>query len=580
MTKWNRPREARTPSRIRAIALLGALSCSASWSISANAATATCESLTSLTLPNATITSAQSIPAGTYTPPGFGPITNLPAFCRVVGVIRPTSDSSIGFEVWMPKSGWNHRFTQIGNGGLAGTYALMYSSTSSMMQRGYAIAGTDDGHTATDPASWPIGHPEKVKDLAWRAVHETSVASKQVIASFYGTEARYSYFQGCSTGGKEAFMEAQRFPEDFDGIIGGAAAMRYTDLIARFVWDEQAQLNDPAGYIPTSKLPAIQRAALNACDTVDGIADGVVNDPRQCRFDPGVLQCPGADNASCLTAPQVSALRKIYSGPVNPRTGEKIIFGYEPSGENSFGTQTWTAYIAGANGPTSAAQYTVMNSFNKYLVFEDPNWDFRTFDFDTGVTQMHQKLDPVPFDATSADLSRFQERGGKLLQYHGWIDYSVSPLESIDYYERVLATHTPGKGNGRGERDVAIRRTQDFYRLFMAPGMNHCAGGDGPNAFGQILSYGLISNTPPPSHDADHDIVTALENWVEKGIAPEKLIATKYTSDDPTKGIQMQRPLCPYPQKARFKGQGSGSSNSAESFTCEVDEDDRGRNSQ
>jgi feruloyl esterase len=463
---------------------------------------------------------------------------------------------------------------QIGNGGLAGTLSIMYSSAQSMLQRGYAVAGTDDGHKASDPPGWPVGHPEKVKDLAWRSVHETSVVAKKLVPAFYERGIDYSYFQGCSTGGKEAFMEAQRFPEDFDGILAGAPAMRYTDLIVRFIWDMRALLDNPANNIPASKLPAIQNAALKQCDAKDGVSDGVIGDPRQCRFDPAVLRCTAGESDSCLTDPQISALKKIYAGPTNPRTGSQIIFGYEPGGESSPGTQTWTAYIAGATGTTTSAQYTVSNLFNKYLVYENADWDYRTFDFDRDVAFMHQKLDPVPFDATSRDLSDFQKKKGKLIHYHGWNDYSVAPRESIDYYEGVITEQMRGRGHHDGDRRSGLERTQDFYRLFMVPGMDHCAGGSGPNAFGQLLSYNRIANTPPPSNDAQHDVVTALERWVEKGIEPERIVATKYLNDDPAKGVKTQRPLCPYPKVAVYKGRGS--TDAASSFRCRLPRDRTG----
>jgi hypothetical protein len=521
----------------------------------------TCESLAKTSFPNTIITNAQSVPSGSFTEPDGTPLISLPASCRVTGFIRPTTDSNIGFELWMPNENWNHRYTQIGNGGLAGSVGLLEIEISRQLQRGYAVAGTDDGHI--DPTStnntWALGHPEKVKDLAWRAVHVTSEISKLIISAFYKEAPRYSYFQGCSTGGKEAAMEAQMFPEDFDGIIAGSAAMRYTDLMVRFTWDSQAWLLNPASYIPKSKLPAVQAAALSACDALDGITDGIVNDPRKCHFDPAMLLCKAGDNDSCLTAPQVAALKAVYAGPSNPRTGKQIIAGYEPSGENVGG---FICYIVdcgiGGTGPGSSAQYYFQNLYDSTLVF-GPKFDYTKFDFDKDVATMHRVLDPVPFDATSTDLSGLQKRGRKLIQYQGWVDYSVAPLNAIEYYDSVVAQQTPGEGQGGGERRVGLKRTQDFYRLFMEPGMDHCAGGPGPNVFGQIL-------TGAPANDAQHDVLTALEQWVEKGIAPDQIIATKYVNDDPTQGIVMQRPLCPYPQTAVHTG--TGSTNVASSFRC------------
>jgi feruloyl esterase len=520
---------------------------------------ATCESLATLSLPDTTITVAQTVPAGTFTIPGGPTLAGLPASCRVTGVIHPTSDSHIIFEVWLPAANWNSKLQQVGNGGLAGVLDIFYATVPSALQRGYVVAGTDDGHQASPlDGSWAIGHPEKVKDFGYRAVHLTNQNAKAITQAFYSHAPKFSYFNACSEGGREAHMEVQRYPDDFDGLLVGSPAHFWTDLMVRFQWDQHALLNTPGGYIPTSKLPAIQAAALTACDAIDGLSDGLVNDPRACMWNPSAIQCTGADNNSCLTAPQVGALNKIYAGPTNPRTGEQISTGYERSGENS---GNWVSYIIGP-APGFAAQQLFSVSFYSGFVFENPAWDFRTFDFDHDVAYTRTKLADI-LDATDPDISAFQQRGGKLIQYHGWIDASPHPRGSIEYYEDVVSAQSPGKGNGIGERKVGLRRTQDFYRLFLAPGMEHCVGGPGPNVFGQVLA------APPPSHDAQHDALTALEQWVENGTAPEKIIATKYVNDNPALGIQLQRPLCPYPQTARWNA--TGSTSDASSFTC-VDE--------
>ena len=350
-------------------------------------------------------------------------------------------------------------------------------------------------------------------------------------------------------------MEAQRFPGDFDGMLVGSPANAWTDLMVRFQWDQHALLIDPASYIPASKLPAVQAAAVAACDNLDGVADGIVNDPRQCTWDPSAILCSGADNDSCLTAPQVDALKKVYAGPKNASTGEQITTGYERSGENS---GNWIAYIIGP-APGLAAQQLFSVAFYSGMVFEDAAWDFKTFDFAQDIAFAEAKLGSI-LNATNPDMSAFQRRGGKMIQYHGWLDASPHPRGSIEYYEDVVSAQSPGRGRGKGERKVGLRRTQDFYRLFMAPGMEHCIGGPGPNVFGQVLA------APPPSSDAMHDALTALEQWVEKGIAPEKIIATKYNGDNPANGIAMQRPLCPYPKVAQWTG--SGDTNDAANFVC------------
>jgi hypothetical protein len=530
----------------------------------ATAQVATCESLSTLSLPDTTITAAQLVPEGTFTLPSGQQLANLPESCRVTGVIKPTADSNILFEVWLPAAGWNSRLQQVGNGGLAGNLNILYATVPGALRRGYVVAGTDNGHQTNGiDGSWAIGHPEKVKDFGYRAVHLTGLNAKSIIDAFYARPPRYSYFNGCSEGGREAHMEAQRFPQDFDGILVGSPANFWTDLMVRFQWDQHALLVDPASYIPASKLPAIQAAAIAACDASDGVIDGIVDDPRKCKWDPSALLCPGADNDSCLTAPQITALNKIYAGPRNPRTGQRISTGYEPTGENS---GNWQSYIIGT-APGTALQLLFSAAFYSGFVFEDPNWDYRTFDFDEDVAFAREKLALI-LDATNPDLSVFKRRGGKMIQYHGWIDASPHPRGSIEYYEAVVHKQTPRAHDGKGERRVGLRRTQDFYRLFLAPGMEHCFGGHGPNVFGQILA------APPPTQDAPYDALTALEQWVEQGIPPEKIIATKYVNDNPLSGIALQRPLCPYPQTARWLG--TGSTNEAENFVC-VENDKRGK---
>ena len=266
---------------------------------------ATCEDLAKLTLPDTTITTAQSMPAGSFTPPDGHALPNLPAFCRVAGVIKPSGDSNIQFEVWLPASGWNKKFQGIGNGGFAG--AISYSGLGGAVTHGYATASTDTGHRGdgTD-ASWALGHPEKIMDFGYRAIHETADKAKGVIRAFYGEGPRRSYFSSCSNGGRQALMEAQRFPADYDGIIAGAPANFWTHLLIGAAWDVKATLTQPGAYISAVKLPAIEKAALAACDALDGVKDGVIEDPTRCHFDPDTLLCKGPESDACLTAPQLS----------------------------------------------------------------------------------------------------------------------------------------------------------------------------------------------------------------------------------------------------------------------------------
>jgi len=517
-----------------------------------------CEEITSLVASNLTITSAVSVPAGQFTPPpdflgNVGPV-DVPAFCRVAGVLKPTADSQIKFELWMPTTSWNGKFQGIGNGGFAGL--IMYRAMIDPLKRGYATASTDDGHVGAIDVSWAIGHPEKVIDFGYRAVHETAEASKTIIHSFYGKEPVHSYFNGCSDGGREALMEAQRFPDDFEGVVVGAPANFWTHQFASFIWNEQATLNDPASYIPPSKLPELQAAALAACSDLDGAKEGILEDPRRCHFDPAVIQCKGADGPNCLTAPQVEAAKKIYAGPRNPHTGEQIYPGYEPSTE--VGPGNWPAWITGP-APGRAIQFFFGNAYFANMVFANPKWDFRTLNFDSDIKLADDKVGPI-LSSTNPDLRRFQARGGKMIQYHGWADAAVAPVDSINYYERVVSFMY---GQAHGGRDGnSLRRTQAFYRLFMVPGMGHCSGGPGADNFGNKPGI------PPPEVDAEHDVVSALDRWVVSSVPPEKIIASKSKDSSPAKGIAQTHLLCPYPQAAEWTGQDSG--DNAANFVCRL----------
>lgn len=550
--------------------------------VAAHAGTANCESLAGLSLTDTTITTAQSIPAGSFTPPGSTALDGLPEFCRVAGSIHPTSDSDIGFEVWMPVTGWNGRYGQIGNGGFAGS--IPFGSMRPALIRGFATAGTDDGHTGSSlDASWALGHPEKLIDYGNRAVHLTSVISQQVVAAFYGQDANYTYFVGCSDGGREGMVEFQRYPADFDGWVVGAPAYAQSRLLSGFVWDEQAITATPGSALPADKLRLLTTAVLAKCDAQDGIADGVVADPRRCHFDPGVLQCTGADAPTCLSADQVTAVRKIYAGPSNPRTGLPIYPGFEPGAEAD--PLDWPLWITNPDG-TGTASYQLAFGAGafKYMVFDDPNYDYRSFDFDKDFRLARRKLDPVG-GAYNPRLAGIRSAGKKIIHYHGWADTALTPRGSIDYYRAVAAVlggarlpngvgavasfieleqlievaklldaDRPSNGNG-------LPQIADFYRLFMAPGMAHCSGGPGPNSFGQ--NYALNALSPDPQHD----VVQAIVDWVENGTAPDRIIATKYNNDVVGAGnVLRTRPLCPYPQVAKYNG--SGSTDDAANFSC------------
>jgi hypothetical protein len=515
------------------------------------AAQQSCESLMNLNLPQTTITSAATIPAGPLSVQDAGgnaaPI-EVPARCEVKGVIRPSRDSEIKFALWLPSAGWNGKYRQEGNGGFAGN--IPYRSMIVPLRRGYATAATDDGHEATGTsATWAVGHPEKVIDFGYRAVHETSLQAKAIARAFYGNPPSRSYFYGCSDGGREALMEAERFPEDFDGIVAGAPANAWSHLGTGFVWNQQALLKDSSSMIPAAKLPLIQNAALAKCDAADGLKDGLIQDPRSCRFDPSVLMCKGSDSSECLTGPQVEALRKIYAGPKNPRTGEQIFPGYPPGTEAV--PNTWATWIVGSAQRSIQAAFG--NSYYGDVVFENPKWDFRSLDFDRDVAFGDGKAGWI-LNSTSPDLRSFRAHGGKLIQYHGWADAAISPISSIEYYESVRSFLSKYPDPRRD----SSKSIEDFYRLFMVPGMGHCGGGIGPISFG--------NGGGPASTEPARDIFAALEQWVEKGVAPNQLIGSGPVPTDTSKTLT--RPLCPYPQVAQYKG--TGDANNAANFVCAV----------
>lgn len=526
------------------------------------AAAATCEELTKLSLPNSIIASAVTVDAGVSRLPDGTPV-HLPAHCRVTGIGQPTPASNIYFYVWLPAD-WNGKYMQLGQGGLAGSYNP--ASLALNVRLGYAVAYTDSGHrnnaSRASQGAWALGEPELIIDFGYRALKTTTDGAKALIKAHYGNAPRWSYFVGCSDGGREALMEAQRYPDDFDGILAGAPANHWTRHFAGFVWNVQALYKDPASLIPQHKLPMIQAASVAACDALDGLQDGLVDDPRRCRFDPATLLCPGADAGNCLTAPQVDALKKVMSGPKNPRTGEQIFPGYFlHTAAYGHGDGEWTRWLLPSPGGDRAVQLEYAEQFFKNFVFDDLRYDLLTFDFDKDVAATDNKPisgEPLAsvMNSYNPDLAPFKSRGGKLIQYHGWEDMAIAAEVSTIYYQRVLDAQRGGT-NGNGAS------TEDFYRLFMVPGMQHCGGGPGPNVFGQRRSS---TSSLPPQSDAEHDIFVALERWVEQGIAPTRIIATKYFLDEPSRGVERTRPLCPYPQVARYTG--SGSIDDAANFTC------------
>ena len=509
-----------------------------------------CADLAKLSLPAAHIVSAQMVARGAFTPPGsspMGPAVNpifgvLPPFCRAVVLATPTADSAIPIEVWMPARGWNGRFLGQGNGGFAGV--IYYEALAGAVLHGYASSATDTGHAGSmADATWALGHPEKVIDFGYRAIHEMTLKSKAIIRAYYAPPLKHSYFAACSDGGREALMEAQRFPGDYDGIAAGAPANNWTHLITNALYNSQALLVDPTDYIAASKLPAIDAAVIAECDGADEVVDGVVNDPRRCHFHPAKLLCKGPETDKCLTSPQAHTLELLYAAG-HDKAGEQIFPGYLPGSED--GPGGWAPWITGA-APQTSAMFAFAYGYFADMVYERPDWDYKKADVGDALKAAIERTGNA-VDATNPDLKPFAARGGKLILYHGLNDPAISALNTIDYYNAVRATTGP-------------KETDSFVRLFMVPGMQHCSGGPGATSFGQ---GGYVPAGSPD--DPEHDLYLALEAWVEKGSAPEKLMATKYDERSATPRVVMTRPLCAYPLQAKYLG--TGDNTDAANFTC------------
>ena len=484
----------------------------------------TCESLVHLTLTHGSVTSATPVAPDAFIVDDSHPIPKLPAFCRVAATLTPTPDSNIHIEVWMPTLDWNGKYEGTGTGGYAGR--INYNSLAGGLRRGYAVANTDMGTSvpAKANADLLVGHPERWIDWGWRSTHEMTIAAKLIVQAFYGREPERAYFDGCSTGGEQALMEAQRFPDDYDGILAGAPANNRTHLHMAILWNYAAGRRTPTGDIPKAKLPMITEALLNACTEAKVLAsDAFLTNPENCQWDPDALLCKSGDAPDCLTPEQVAAARKIFSGPVNPRTHQSIYPGVPRGSE--FG---WPELMPQTGNPP----YT---SLFKWTFGAD--WDWRTFDFDHDVATVDSKLAST-LNATSPDLNAFKARGHKLLMYHGWSDWLVPSPESINYYKSVVATQASAASSHHRSDD---QETQTFLRLFMVPGMSHCGGGPG------------LTDVEP---------LSSLELWVEKNIAPEQLIAWREENGK----ILMTRPVCPFPQTTRYNG--TGDTSQAASFSC------------
>jgi len=471
----------------------------------------TCAGLRTLTLKDAEVTRAQVVDAGTLALPGRQPFADLGTFCRVAATLRPSSDSDIRIEVWLPQEQWNDKLQAVGNGAWSGS--IPQAAMAEALRRGYAAASTDTGHTGGS-ASFALGHPEKLIDFAWRSEHEMTIAAKAIIAAFYGRAPKLSYWTGCSAGGRQALKEAQMFPADYDGIVAGSPGLDWSARSAQAVRVAHA-LKDPEARLSPAALEVLHDAVLAACDATDGLKDGLVSDPSRCRFDPVTVQCQAAATARCLTPAQVASARAVYAASVNAATRREMP-GLAPGSERGWTDLGWSA----------SARSTGQDHF-RFIVFQDPGWTVDRFDPERDTFRVDEGESRLP-NADDPSLEPFFQRHGKLLQYHGWSDPQISPFSSVAYYQRVLDR-------------FGADRVKASYRLFMAPGMAHCGGGDGPNQF---------------------DALAALERWVELGQPPDSLIAS-HRSDG---HVDRTRPLCPYPLVAVHDGHGRV--DDAASFAC------------
>jgi feruloyl esterase len=486
-------------------------------------ASGACDALGALKLSDVTITAATPVEAGSFRAPGANPNApgmNTPAFCRVAATLTPTPESHIKIEVWLPPTAaWNGKFLGTGNGGAGGV--ISYPALAAGVQKGYATTNTDMGTSTTGlDFSFGVGHREMVVDWGYRATHLMTVVAKQIAKTYYSRDAQQAYFMGCSTGGHQAITEARRYPNDYNGIVAGDPANNRVRLHMNGYWAYEVTHDEPASYIPPAKLPMINKAVLNACDKIDGLADGIIDDPRTCPFDAATLTCKGADAADCLTAPQVTALKKIYQGPKNPRTGALIFPGmYVGSEVNPLGLDRTLANAPDSGRPRPAPGLAIWT-----------HWKGPAYDWDKDASNVISELSPLLDDA-DPDLSAFKARGGKLLLYTGWADPLIPAADTLSYYA------------GLQKKMGGAPATAAFARLFMVPGMGHCGGGNAPTRF---------------------DALAALEPWVEKGAAPETMVAAQVVQGE----TKRTRPLCAYPQVAKWNG--TGNPDEAASFTCQL----------
>jgi hypothetical protein len=508
-------------------------------------AAARCAALARLALPDTTIASAALVPARAPQSAPSGAAPGHRSFCRVVARVRSAPGSDIGVELWLPTEGWTGVFHGNGSGGFGGIFVLGYSGMVEGLRRGFATATTDAGTAPATPLEGDalIGRSRQWRDWGRLSTHVMTTTGKAITRAFYGRRARRSYYTGCSTGGQMGLVEALYYPRDYDAILVGAPVIDRTWGHAAVLWNYAAANRAPGRLLSPAKLALLNRAAISSCGQ-QGRAlagDRFISDPMHCTFDPRVLQCTAAASDSCLTEGEVATARAFYSGPTD-RDGRRSFFGWLPGSEmpDTFG---WTFLQTPINGQPA------FGSLFKWVFGAD--WDWRGFDFDRDMPIVNAQLGPAVNDATRGSLTAFAARGGKLIVFHGLADTLVPPGQSVAFFDRHAA------------RMGGIARLSRSARLFMAPGMMHCGGGTGPDAFNTTLGI----PPRPPSDDARHDLFSALIAWSERGEAPDRIVATRFSTDG-ARRVEMQRPLCRHPQRAAYRG--TGSTQAASSFRCEA----------
>lgn len=467
-----------------------------------------CQAMSSTALNGGAIHDVEFVEAGSFNLPaeaaqrGSNEFASLAAFCRISAVLSPVEESNIEIEVWLPAENWNNKLVAVGNGGFAGS--IIYNSLVEGLSEGFAVVSTNTGHQGNNPEF--LLNTEQLTDFAHRAVHEMTVAAKALTANYYSMAPRFTYFNGCSTGGRQALTAAQRYPTDFDGIVAGAPANSTVRMTMQQLWNSRIINDTPGLELTVDDFTRLNNEVLNACDGLDGLEDGIIEDPAMCMADPASIEG--------LSALKAEAINKIYQGAVNPENGELIYPGFAKGSELG-----WTAVV-------SREPFAYSNGMQSLVINQDPDWDFMNLDFARDLSVLDERINTLGIQAIDPDISDFIDNGGKLLLYHGWNDPLISPFNSINYYTQAMAT--------------VSTNAAESIRLFMMPGVNHCRGGAGFDTWNKLRT---------------------IDDWRESGQTPERINAVHLEA-----GVESTRPLCAYPQVAVYTA-GAIESDAA-SFRC------------